>query len=241
MTGPPAVDAAAAAASIGAELHRLVPAVHRASRPRNGPLLTPLRPHVGFVVDLRTLLSAGPAPLTAVRAIHRYQDGVDTALDELTAGGWLRVRDNADDAVVATDRCRALLDPLMAGLDATCTDLWGSPDAVLTLATSAIDAAASAGPGFEAFDALAAAGHPGDGSAAGRLFTALCTLRYHRADAHAAAWAAAGLTADGVAALPDGDPVRRRIEAATDRVAARPYRAMPDAAAFLAGLRSLPG
>ncbi len=228
----------AVTAAIGAELNRLVPAVHQAARPRVGPLVAPLRPHIGFVVDLRTLLLAGPASLRAVLAVHRYQDGVDAAIDELVSGGVLLVR---EEAVLATDRCRALLDRIMAGLDDTCTDLWGTPTACLDAATAAITAATDGSAAFDrpAFDALAAAGHPGTGTTAGRLFTALSTLRYHRADAHAAAWAAAGLTVDTVRALPDDDPLRPSIEAATNDIASAPYRTMPDA--FLGALRALPG
>ena len=71
-----------------------------------------------------------------------------------------------------------------------------------------------------------------------RLFDQLRALRHHRADAHAEAWAEEGLE---VRDLPDDDPVRRRVEAATDRKAARPYRPLTrdDRAELLVGLKSL--
>jgi hypothetical protein len=101
--------AARLTAQVGTELHRLVPAVHAASRPHGAPVLAPVRPYGGTLVDIRTLLLHGAAPLPAVRAIHRYQPGLDEALEALASGGWLVVD---GDAVLATHRCRAL--PIVA-------------------------------------------------------------------------------------------------------------------------------
>ncbi|GAB3437175.1 hypothetical protein [Flindersiella endophytica] len=72
------------------------------------------------------------------------------------------------------------------------------------------------------------------------LFNRLAVLRYHRADAHAAAWAAEGLTAQEMQALHSGE-LRERIEAETNRLAAQPYAALTEAErqAFLAGLAAL--
>jgi hypothetical protein len=74
------------------------------------------------------------------------------------------------------------------------------------------------------------------------LFNRLGALRYHRSDAHAAAWAARGLTAAGMVRLGAGDPLRRQIEAETDRLAAPPYAALTaeQRLAFLAALATLP-
>jgi len=153
-----------AAARIGAELHRLAPAVHAAARPHGGPVLAPLRRYGGFLVDLRTLLLHGGAPLPAVRAIHRYQPGVDEAVDALAGGGWLVVHGGA---VLATDRCRAVLSSLMAVLDRTSEALWGAPSELLATADALVTAARGTSEGA-AFDALAAAGHPaGDASGPG--------------------------------------------------------------------------
>lgn len=235
-----AVAAAAAcrtAALAGAELHRLVPAVHAAVAPRGRTVLAPVRPHGGFLVDIRTLLLHGPAPLAAVRAVHRYQDGAAAAMAALASGGWLTV---SRDTVAATARCATLLTSLMAVLDEECERLWAAPADLLATAESLAARAVGTSEG-SAFDAIAAAGHPGGGTVAGRLFTALSALRYHRADAHAAAWACDGLTVDGVRALAAEDPRRRRIEAATDRVAARAYRPLGTGGpGFVAALRALP-
>jgi len=234
------LDACATAAAVGAELNRLVPAVHAAARPHGAPLLAPARPYGGFLVDLRTVLLHGAVPLAVVRAVHRYYPSdVHAAIASLVDGGWLSV-DPGNGSVAATDRCRALLTGLMAVLDGVCDSLWGTPSAVLSTADALVAAGRGTSEG-DAFDALAAVGHPGAGTVAGRLFTALCALRYHRADAHAAAWAAEGLTADGVRSLADEHPLRRRIEAATDRIAARPYRSLPAARQeFVAALHALP-
>ncbi|MFD2356943.1 hypothetical protein ACFSTC_58395 [Nonomuraea ferruginea] len=84
-------------------------------------------------------------------------------------------------------------------------------------------------------DALAVMAPPyePEGAPAGLLlFNRLAALRYARADAHAAAWQAAGLTAAEVVALEPG-PLRERIEAGTNRRAAVPYEAF-----FRAGTRN---
>jgi tetratricopeptide (TPR) repeat protein len=233
-----AVDATAACAvtaAVGRELNRLVPAVHGAARPVSGGLVAPLRPHVGVVVDLRTLLLRGAAPLPAVRAVHRHHPDLDGALAALASGGWLVV---GEGTVRPTDRCRDLLVELMSALDTVCTTLWGAPDAALT-AVGQAEAEAGAGTAGAASAALVAAGHPGDGTTAGRLFTVLCTLRHHRADAHAAALASDGLTAGEAATLPADNPRRQWLEATTDRLTSRAYRHHPDPAALLAELRAL--
>jgi hypothetical protein len=100
-------------------------------------------------------------------------------------------------------------------------------------------AAATGGPAFSKF----APPHerPGD-PAAVLLFNRLAALRYHRSDAHAAAWAARGLTAAQVVDLPAAAALRQEIESDTDRLAAPPFAALPAAErlAFMAGLAALP-
>ena len=70
----------------------------------------------------------------------------------------------------------------------------------------------------------------------------LTGLRFHRFDAHVAAWRAAGLTPDQIKALRNG-PARTAIEADTNRRAATPYAALDPAERLelLAGLGALPG
>ena len=73
------------------------------------------------------------------------------------------------------------------------------------------------------------------------LFNRLAALRYHRSDAHVAAWAARGLTTEQVAALPADTPLRQEIEADTNRRSAPPYAALSPSRRlrFLAGLATL--
>ncbi|MCW3839662.1 hypothetical protein ONA70_06080 [Micromonospora yasonensis] len=96
--------------------------------------------------------------------------------------------------------------------------------------------------GGPAFRAMTPPYEPDDASPAMLLTTRLGSLRHHRADAHRAAWRAAGLTADGIRALPDG-PERAAIEAETDRRDEPAYAVLSEAEReeLLAGLGALPG
>jgi hypothetical protein len=69
----------------------------------------------------------------------------------------------------------------------------------------------------------------------------LTALRFHRFDAHVAAWKAAGLTGEEVASLPPGSQ-REAIEAETNRRAAAPYEALEpgERVDFLGALAALP-
>nr|MDT0661835.1 hypothetical protein [Micromonospora sp. DSM 115978] len=98
------------------------------------------------------------------------------------------------------------------------------------------------GPAGSAFAAMAPPYEPDGTPPALTLLNRLGTLRYHRADAHAAAWTAAGHTADSIADLDPG-PERLAIELETDRRAAGPYTALSAAErlALLADLAALPG
>jgi hypothetical protein len=96
--------------------------------------------------------------------------------------------------------------------------------------------------GGDAFAAMAPAFEP-DGAAPGLLLlNRLSCLRYHRADAHAAAWVAAGLTGPQIVALRWGRE-RELIEAETDRRAAPPYEVLApeERIGMLADLAALPG
>ncbi|WP_319462147.1 hypothetical protein [Micromonospora sp. RTP1Z1] len=97
---------------------------------------------------------------------------------------------------------------------------------------------ASGGP---AFRAMVPVYEPDDASPAMRLVTRLGGLRHHRADAHRAAWRAAGLTVEQIMALPDG-PERQAIEAETDRLDEPAYAVLSAAERLelLAGLGALP-
>ncbi len=96
--------------------------------------------------------------------------------------------------------------------------------------------------GGPAFRAMVPVYEPPEASPALRLTTRLGALRHHRADAHRAAWAGAGLTLEQLRALDDL-PRRQAIEDETNRLDAPIYAALSDRERLelLAGLAALPG
>ncbi|RAO02203.1 hypothetical protein [Micromonospora noduli] len=207
----------------------------------------------GFLVDLRTRLAApgGTVDGPGFAAITRYQDPVACrrTVDKQVAHGM--IYRGPDGALSATERGAAFLAELYQVHAEVTEELWaGHEDRVvrlvamlgrllsyaLVLADEEPDRVASA------FAALAPPYEP-DGTPSGvLLLNRLSTLRHHRADAHAAAWTAAGHSASSIAALPAG-PERLAIELETDRRAAAPYAALSaeERLTMLADLAALPG
>ncbi|RAO38573.1 hypothetical protein ONO23_00917 [Micromonospora noduli] len=207
----------------------------------------------GFLVDLRTRLAApgGTVDGPGFAAITRYQDPVACrrTVDKQVAHGM--IYRGPDGALSATERGAAFLAELYQVHAEVTEELWaGHEDRVarlvamlgrllsyaLVLADEEADRVASA------FAALAPPYEP-DGTPSGvLLLNRLSTLRHHRADAHAAAWTAAGHSASSIAALPAG-PERLAIELETDRRAAAPYAALSaeERLTMLADLAALPG
>lgn len=120
---------------------------------------------------------------------------------------------------------------LMGGLVVTgaeaVTELWGAGTSAAAKLLPLVDralvaAAASGGPGY----ALMTPSYDSpDASDEAKLSERLAGLRFHRFDAHVAAWTAAGLTAQTVKVLAPG-PERDAIEADTNRRAAAPYSSL---------------
>ncbi|MET8123397.1 hypothetical protein [Micromonospora sp. NPDC005189] len=207
----------------------------------------------GFLVDLRTRLAApgGTVDGPGFAAITRYHDpaACQRAVDKQVAYGML-YRD-PDGSLCATERGTAYLTELYQVHAEVTEELWAGHDervsrlvaALGRLLSYALVLADEEGDrGGSAFVAMAPPYEP-DGTPSGvLLLNRLGTLRYHRADAHAAAWAAAGHTASSVAALPAG-PERLAIELETDRRAAGPYAALgaEERLTMLADLAALPG
>lgn len=100
---------------------------------------------------------------------------------------------------------------------------WAGLDGTVTRTVEALGRvlAAAADTGGDAFHAMAPPYEDGAGPGT-VLLNRMGTLRYHRADAYAAAWRAAGLTAAQIVAEPEG-PRRAEIEAETNRLAAPPF------------------
>ncbi|WP_092383734.1 hypothetical protein [Micromonospora phaseoli] len=103
--------------------------------------------------------------------------------------------------------------------------------------------AAGQATGGPAFRAMTPVYEPSDATPTVRLTSRLGALRHHRADAHRAAWAAAGLTLAQLRALTLQDPQRQTIEEATNRLDEPIYQALSasERDELLAGLGALPG
>ncbi|PWR13271.1 hypothetical protein DKT68_01270 [Micromonospora acroterricola] len=207
----------------------------------------------GFLVDLRTRLAApgGTVDEPGFAAITRYRDPVacQRAVDKQVAHGMIHRR--PDGALSATERGAAFLAELYQVHAEVTEELWAGHDDRVSrlvaalgrlLAYALVLADEEGDRGGSAFAALAPPYEP-DGTPPGvLLLNRLGTLRCHRADAHAAAWTAAGHTASSVAALPAG-PERLAIELETDRRAAGPYAVLSaeERLTMLADLAALPG
>jgi hypothetical protein len=206
------------------------------------------REAIGYLIDLRNPLAAGrplsPEGLAAVFRYHQPAD-IDTQVRRSIDAGLLVRAD--DDAITATDRGLAFLSELAALQAAALDERWRAyrhfvePLNSLTARVLA-EAAATAGASW----AVQAPPHEPDGTPPDLvLMNRLSTLRYHRADAHAAAWQAAGLTAADVVAMPWGSewtPPRQAVEDDTNARAGVPYAVLtPDERLrMLADLAALP-
>jgi len=194
--------------------------------------------------QLRTALLARKVPTAALAAIYRYRDVGDVRrdLEGLHAAGLIDTTD--DGAIKATGSGRVVLTEMYKVSADMAGELWagqeGSLACLSSLAGRVVDAALVTGG--EAYLAMAPPYEPAGAAFGLLLHTRLSVLRYHRADAHAAAWQAAGLTSAAISKLAAG-PVRDAIEAETNRQAGIPYTALdPDERmTFLAGLAALPG
>ncbi|MBQ1048552.1 hypothetical protein KBX50_08775 [Micromonospora sp. C51] len=201
-------------------------------------------PATGFLVELRTRLAVpgGTVDGSGFAAVTRYRDptACRRSLDRHVAYGMIHRR--ADGGLAATERGLAFLAELYQVHAEVTEELWaGHHDRVLRLVQVA-GRLLTAAPGGGAFHAVAPPYEP-DGAPPGLLLlNRLGALRYHRADAHAAAWEAAGHTAVSIAELPDG-PQRQAIELETDRRAAGPYAVLTaeERLTMLADLAALPG
>lgn len=204
---------------------------------------------IGFLVDFRTRLAAPGGTVSAAQlaALTRYVDPTECQriLDKQVAHGMIHRHD--DGGISATVRGRSFLVELYDLHARVTAELWAGHDErvrrlVGTLGRLLDAALTDPTCGDGAFRAMAPPYEP-DGTPPGvLLLNRLGALRCHRADAHAAAWQAAGHTARSIVALPPG-PERLAIELETDRRAAGPYAALspPERLRLLADLAALPG
>jgi hypothetical protein len=235
------------AAFVTPQIERLTFAVIHASIKRAGPqLVTYGAPPdaLDIVGQLRTGLAAHPVSAAGLAAVYRYRDAdqVGRNLGALANAGI--IEEAGDGAIRATRTGRALLAVMYESSAGAAAELWsGHRETVAGLNELAgrlvVAAAASGG---DAYAAVAPPYEPPDAGPGLLLHHRLAVLRYHRADAHAAAWQAAGHTLATIRGLADG-PERERIEAETNRRAGRPYATLSAAerSRLVTGLTGLPG
>jgi hypothetical protein len=235
------------AALVTPHIERLTFAVVHASIGRAGPRVmrygVPVDA-IDIVGQLRTGLAARPVSAAGLAAIYRYRDAAEIrrSLDILLAAEI--IEEPGDGAIRATGTGRALLAVMyQAGAEAA-AGLWSAHrDLVAELNELAGRlSVAAADSGGDAYAAVAPPYEPADASAELLLHHRLAVLRYHRADAHAVAWQAAGHTVDTIRNLADG-PGRDRIEAETNRGSGRPYATLSatERSRLVSGLTNLPG
>jgi hypothetical protein len=193
---------------------------------------------VGYLIDLRNPFAAGRA-LTRADLAHVYRYHEPAEIDETVARSvehGLLAR-TADGALTPTERGRAFLRDLSALHASRLEQRWGPTSGQIGLTPNGervarlndlllrvlAEAATTGGAAW----AVQAPPHEPDGTPAPVvLLNRLSTLRYHRADAHAAAWQEAGLTAAEMVAMPWGSewtPQRQAVESDTNARAAAPF------------------
>lgn len=203
-------------------------------------------PHaVGVLVDLRNPLTAGrTVGADAVAGPYRYQDpqAVWKSLQRAADHGLLSTTE--DGGYTPTERGRAFLTELHAQHATVLGELWEADhtarvDRTVALVGRLLEAADATGG--SAWAVLAPPHEPPDATPGVLLLNRLSALRAHRADAHAAAWEAAGLTAQQIVTMPPG-PEREAIEDSTNERAGAPYAALDpeERLAMLADLAALP-
>jgi hypothetical protein len=229
------------------QIERLTFAVIQASIARAGPRLVtygvPLDA-LDIVGQLRTGLAARPVSAAGLAAVYRYRDAEEFRrnLGALASAGI--IEQAGDGAIRATGTGRALLAVMYESGAEAAARLWsGHRETVAELNELAgrLVVAAEASGG-DAYAAVAPPYEPPDASPGLLLHHRLAVLRYHRADAHFAAWQAAGHTVATIRGLADG-PERERIEAETNRRAGLPYATLGAAerSRLVSGLTGLPG
>ena len=238
------VETQQVAALIAPVVDRLRNAVSRAVMARAGELTQAYGVGDGGAIIMAMLRNALPN-----RAVTRGQLGavlmymppaqVDAGVAEAIAAGLL----GDDGSLAATDRGRAFLEALYGMLSDAVAAMWAGHDAQVEalLPLTATVLAAASETGGPAFAVMAPPYEPTDAATSIRLAERLTPLRFHRFDAHVAAWQAEGLAVEEVQALGPG-PVRDRIEEETNRRAAAPYAALdpPSRLELLGGLGALP-
>jgi len=233
------------AAAIAPEIDRVRIAIAHSIRDHFGPLMLAagVPPAAGQMLGM--LRNLGPDRVVSRAAVDRvfiYQaaGSVDTALDELAAAG---VVTHSETDVALTARGAEVIDRMYAITREIVGEMWRDVThdfgELHTITAKAMDAAAQTG-GL-GYSLMAPLYEPPGATPTTRFAESLTPLRFHRFDAHIAAWMSAGLTVERAQALDDG-PLKERIEADTNARAALPYAALTadERAILLDALRTLP-
>jgi len=199
---------------------------------------------IDIVGQLRTGLAARPVSAAGLAAVYRYRDAgqLRRTLDTLASASI--IEQAQDGEISATNTGRALLAEMYESGATAAAQLWSAHREMVAdlneLAGRLVGAAAASGG--DAYAVVAPPYEPPGASPELLLHHRLAVLRYHRADAHAAAWQAAGHTVDTIRSLADG-PERERIEVETNRRAGLPYATLSAAgrSRLVSGLTGLPG
>jgi hypothetical protein len=210
-------------------LERLTFAVVRMSVSRAAGMPAPGGVPAGAMrmfAQLRTALAARTVTAAGIAAVYRYRDPGEVRgdLDALRAAGLIGTA--GEGAIEATGTGRAVLAGMYQGAAEVTGQLWSQHDNALAglndLAGRVVQAALATGG--DAYMTMAPPYEPADAPTGVLLHHRLSVVRYHRADAHAAAWQAA-------------------IETQTNRQAGVPYATLnvDERVALLAGLAALPG
>ena len=190
---------------------------------------------------LRNAYPERPVPLRSYRAAYVYHDPAkfDQALSRMVDTGVVAVAPNQ--VLTLSDSGRELISQVRAVSAQAAEGLWGTdPLPVLPLADRCLLAASTTATPAGAFHLVAPPHDEVEDSDATRLAERLTGLRWHRFDAHVAAWTSAGLTAASVTDLGPG-PLRDEIEADTNERAGQAYGALTseERATLLEALRGL--
>ena len=235
------------AALVAPQIERLTFAVIHASIKRAGPRVVaygvPVEA-IDIVGQLRTGLAARPVSAAGLAAVYRYRDPGQVRRDLGTLARAGIIERAGDGAIWVTGTGRALLAVMYESGAEAAAGLWSAHRQTVAglseLAGRLVVAAAASGG--DAYAAVAPPYEPSGADPELLLHHRLAVLRYHRADAHAAAWQAAGHTVDTIRGLTGG-PERERIEAETNRRAGLPYATLTatERSRLLSGLTGLPG
>ena len=222
-----------AAATIAPTFDRLRLGVLGRARPALGQLAArrDLDLSAGQVMGmLRNLMPDRVVALDSVMCIFRYQPTEQTtaAIKATRAAGL--VDEPSPGTLTLTAEGRDLIGEMYEVMGPVADSLWESEgervDELLPLVERVVGAASESGGA--AFSVIWPIWRPAGMSPVVLLSELLAPLRFHRFDAHIAAWSAAGLTVDQVQALEPGEQ-HDAIERETNRLAGEPYKSLDPA------------